>query len=473
MTAASLADWLERLATSPVVDALEVFVAAFPVVLALLAIDSSRQFHLDRRGIVTERLEPTEEVLAQARRAWPVVTVVIPARDEERTIAATVRTALALRWPQVEVVVVDDGSVDATRRVVLDLSRELWQESADPSSSASNREPSHDAATSSSTALGSGRRLRCIGKDRAEGKSSALNDAIATCSGEIVLILDADTVVAEDVVELMAAQLFHHPDLGAVASDVRVLDTARLIQKLQAIEFSATVSTQRRGHAAWGRISTMSGACALLRRGAIEDVGGFDPRQPAEDIEMTWRLQSRGWRVGYEPQALVGTFMPTTLRGWFRQRTRWARGLVCAVRSNGAASSRRPVMWPLLGEAVLSVLWCHALLATLVLWGACVVAGVPVHGNSLLIGRWGALTLGVGVAQILWGMHLDRRDDPGIVRLWPFVPLFPLWYWAMPAIVVVLTTVPTLLHPPTGPARWAGVRGRGWRPPPLDGRPSA
>jgi biofilm PGA synthesis N-glycosyltransferase PgaC len=450
MIAASLAALLEQVADSRVVDVVEIFVAAFPVVLAMMAIDSSRQFHLDRRGIVTERLEPSADVLARAHREWPVVSVVVPTRDEEHTIADTIAAALALRWPEVEVIVVDDGSVDGTRAVVREAMASL--------DSAADGAPS--------------RRLRLLAKDRAEGKSSALNDAIASCSAEIVLIVDADTVIADDVVELMAAQLSHHLDLGAVAADVRVLDTARLIQKLQAIEFSATVSTQRRGHAAWGRISTISGACALLRRRAVEEVGGFDRVQPAEDIEITWRLQSAGWRVGYEPSALVGTYMPTTLRGWFRQRRRWARGLVCALRTDGRAATRRPTMWPLLAEATLSVLWCHALVAMTALWTLCVLAGTPVEGNSLLIGRWGALTLGVAVAQILWGMHLDRRDDPRTARLWPYVPLFPLGYWAMSAIVVVWTTVPTLLRPPSGPARWSGVRGvpgaRGarWQPRP-------
>jgi biofilm PGA synthesis N-glycosyltransferase PgaC len=255
----------------------------------------------------------------------------------------------------------------------------------------------------------------------------------------------------------MAAQLRQHPDLGAVAANVRVLDTSRLLQKLQAIEFSSTVSTQRRGHAAWGRISTISGACALFRRTALLEVGGFDATQPAEDIEITWRMQTRGWRAGYEPQALAGTFMPTTARGWFRQRRRWARGLVCALRTNGGAAARDVRMWPLLAEAVLSVVWCHVVVALTVLWVACMLVGTEVAGNSLLIGHWGAFSLLVSVGQILWGMHLDRDDDPTIRRLWPYAPLFPLVYWWMSAITVTTTTLPVLLRPPRGTVAWASA----------------
>lgn len=311
-----IAGLLDTIIASRALHVLEVFAAAFPVLIAVLAIDSSRQFHLDRRGIVTQRLEPSGDDLAAARAAWPGVSVVIPARNEQHTIADTLEAALHLRWPQLEVIVIDDGSTDATRQMVEHIADRV-RRTGD-----------------------TGRRITLITKDRAEGKARSLNEAIAATDNELVLILDADTAVADDIVELVAPQLHHHPDVGAVAANVRVLDTARLLQKLQAIEFSSTVSTQRRGHAAWGRISTISGACALLRRSALIEVGGFDATQPAEDIELTWRLQTQGWRVGYEPQALVGTFMPTTMRGWFKQRTRCARGLVNALQANGRAALR-------------------------------------------------------------------------------------------------------------------------------------
>ena len=428
-----ITDLLESIAASPVVHILEIFTAAFPVVLALIAIDSSRQFHLDRRGIVTRRLEPSRADLDAARADWPSVSVIIPARNEAHIIADTLDAALHLRWPDVEVIVIDDGSTDHTRRIVEHIAARV-----------------HDRGDTT-------RRVRLIAKDCAEGKARALNDAIASTPNDLVLILDADTAVSDDIVELMATQLHHHHDVGAIAANVRVLDTARLLQKLQAIEFSATVSTQRRGHASWGRISTISGACALLRRSALIDVGGFDPTQPAEDIELTWRMQTRGWRVGYEPQAVAGTFMPTTVRGWFKQRTRWARGLVNALRANGRAAARDSRMWPLLVEAVLSVVWCHVIVGLTALWIACLAAGVPVVGNSLLIGHWGALTILVSIGQILWGMHLDKADDPTIGRVRLYAPLFPLAYWWMSAIVVAVTTVPTLLRPSRHDVAWTAA----------------
>ena len=332
-----------------------------------------------------------------------------------------------------EVVVIDDGSTDHTGRIVEHIAQRL-----------ADRGEEH-------------RRVRLITKPTAQGKARALNDAIAQVHNELILILDADTKVADDVVELMATQLHHHRDLGAVAANVRVLDTARLLQKLQAIEFSSTVSTQRRGHAAWGRISTISGACALLRRSVLDEIGGFDTTQPAEDIELTWRMQTRGWRVGYEPRALVGTFMPTTLRGWLKQRTRWARGLVEALRKNGGAAVRDYRMWPLLAEATLSIVWCHLIVGLTLLWTACIAAGVSPTGGSPFIGHWGALTILISVGQILWGLRLDRADDPTVSRLWPYAPLFPLVYWWMSALVVTFTTVPTLLRCSRSDVAWTAA----------------
>jgi hypothetical protein len=114
-------------------------------------------------------------------------------------------------------------------------------------------------------------------------------------------------------------------------------------------------------------------------------------------------------------------------------------------------------MWPLLAEAVLSIVWCHVIVALTALWVVCVAAGVPVVGNSLLIGRWGALTILVSIGQILWGIRLDRADDPTITRVWPYAPLFPLAYWWMSAIVVAVTTVPTLLRPSRHEVAWTAA----------------
>lgn len=403
---------------------LQLFVAWFPVLFAFMAINSSRQLLLDRRGIVTQRLEPSGDDIESAHRRWPVLTVVVPTHNGSDSVGRTIDDVRHLAWPRLEVIVVDDGSTDGTGALLDRIAREHPE-------------------------------IRVVHKMANEGKSAALNDAIALATGGILLICDDDALLPPSTAVLLAAQLAHHDDLAAVTANPRMLRTERLIEKLQAVEFSTTVSTQRRGHSAWGRISTISGVCTMFRTDVLRDVGGFDVRQPTEDIEITWRLQCAGWRVGYEPAATIGTYPMPTMRRWFRQRRRWATGLVRAVITNfgDAIRPRNYAVWPLLLEAIGSILWCHLYFGLVAVWLVCLAIGVPVTGDAVIIGEWGAFTLCVTIAQILWGMHLDREDDPTITRLRPYAPLFPLVYWWLLALTVVVSTVPALF-PRRRNVRW-------------------
>jgi poly-beta-1,6-N-acetyl-D-glucosamine synthase len=270
------------------------FLGWFPMLFAFLVINSSRQFLLDRQGIVTQRLEPNAYEVLAAEDRWPVLSVLVSAREEEASLASCLDSVLGLNWPQVEVIAVDDGSSDATPEIL-----ERYRTTAG---------------------------VTVITHPQPQGKAASIDEASRWATGGILLVLDADAVLMPETALLLAAQLEHHPDLGAVTGNPRVISTQRLIEKLQAIEFSATVAAQRRSHSSWGRISTMSGICTMFRQDALAAVGGFDPHQLTEDIEMTWRLQSRGWRVAYEPAAVLGTYMPATLGSWIRQRRRWVGG---------------------------------------------------------------------------------------------------------------------------------------------------
>ncbi|MFM7069526.1 MAG: glycosyltransferase, partial [Actinomycetes bacterium] len=294
------------------------------------------------------------------------------------------------------------------------------------------------------------RRLRVVRLEQNRGKAVALNTALEMATTELVLQLDADAVPERDLLEWLAPQLLRHDDVAAVTANPRVSDTSTLLGALQACEFSGTVSALRRGQAAWGRVCTMSGICTLVRRDVVLAAGGFDERMHTEDIELSWRLHTHGWRVTYEPEALVGMQVPTTLPAWWRQRTRWATGLVEALRVHARRIVRwdRRNLWPLAAESILSILWCHALVLSAALWvGFRLFAADSQFAESPLPGRWGAFTLAVGIFQVLWGMHLDARRDTGILRLWWVAPLYPLIYWWLSAASVVRTTVPALVRP--------------------------
>jgi biofilm PGA synthesis N-glycosyltransferase PgaC len=403
------------------------FLAGFPIFVAMFAINASRQYLLDRSRQATDYDLPHLPDLARAREKWPLVSVVIPARNEASTVTQTVQAALELHWPELEVIVIDDGSIDTT-------ATELEAFAAHPN-------------------------FCVISHDTPRGKSLSLNDALEIARSEIVLILDADAKPATNVLDRMVPHFLHYPDVAAVTGNPRVANTNKLLAKLQAIEFTSTVSTLRRGQSAWGRVNTMSGIMTALRRDVVLRLGGFSPMQPTEDIELTWRMHEAGYRCIYEPAAQVGMEVPETLSQWWSQRTRWSSGLVRVLQVHGISTLRKwewPLV-PLLLEALAAILWCHVLVVATIFWAVALWYGIPNLGNTLIIGHWGTMTVGIALGQVFWGIRLDSRHDKSIVTLWPLAPLYPILYWWLGALAVVWTTIPTMLTPPSI-ARWSLTR---------------
>ena len=413
-----MTDFLEALSVSPVYWVTMFFLAGFPIVMAALVVNGSRSFLLERSREATEQYFPHVLELADARKKWPLASVIIPARDEEHTIEGTIRASAALDWPAVEIIVINDGSSDGTGRVLDTLQRQIA--------------------------------FTVITHEESQGKSRSLNEALALVSSEVVLIMDADSEPASNVLNRMVPYFVMDKDVIAVTGNPRVVNASTLWAKMQAIEFTSTISALRRGQSAWGRVNTMSGVLSVLRRREILDLGGFSPEQPTEDIELTWRLHRAGYRCIYEPAALSAMRVPESMRQWWRQRYRWSSGLVRVLQAHGVGlvKERRWPMFPLLAEAVLSILWCHVLIVTTVLWIVAYGFGGIELGNSLIISHWGSMTVGVALVQIFWGMHLDSHHDKTINKLWPLAPIYPLLYWWAEAFVVVVATLPTLLTKP-------------------------
>jgi len=409
---------LLAIAENPFYVAAMWFLAGFPIVIAMVAINSSRQFLLDRRRDTTDYDFPHLGELAEARRKWPVVTILIPARNEAHTIRRTLESALALHWPELEIIVINDGSTDQTGVVLEDFTDNP--------------------------------QVAVITHETPRGKSLSLNEGFSVARSEVVMILDADAAPQKNVLDRMVPYLLHAPDVAGVTGNPRVANVDTLLAKLQAIEFTSTVSTLRRGQSVWGRVNTISGIMAVLRRDTVIELGGFSPVQPTEDIELTWRLHLAGYRCIYEPAAQVAMEVPEKISQLWAQRTRWSTGLVRVLQVHGVASIRR-WEWPLFPfvmEAVLAILWCHLLVAATVFWAFAASYGVLTVGNTLVIGHWGTMTVGIALGQVLWGMYLDSSHDKRITRLWPLAPLYPIIYWWFGALAVVRVTIPALFTKP-------------------------
>jgi poly-beta-1,6-N-acetyl-D-glucosamine synthase len=232
------------------------------------------------------------------------VTVLIAARNEAERIQETIAYVAGQDYlGPIEVLVVDNGSTDGTRAVA----------------------EAFGAAT--------GQPVRCIDEPR-PGKSHALNTGLAAVGTELVITLDADTLLHPRAVRQLVARLLSAPpDVQAVAGSVLVRNSRdSLWTRMQEWDYFLGIASVKRMQGLYQGTLVAQGAFSLYRARAVSAAGGW-PDAIGEDIVLTWQLMRQGARVYYEPSAVAFTAAPTRLVHLARQRARWARGMVEGLRS--------------------------------------------------------------------------------------------------------------------------------------------
>lgn len=416
-------DVLSLLAGSLPLHALLGFIAFYPMITAVVWVVTALVYSARREGSGSEAFYAIHD------DELPLVTVMVPAYREQDGIGATLEALHHLDYPHYEVLVVDDGSPDDTARVA----REHVERDE---------------------------RFRLLIKTVNEGKALAMNDAMPLVRGTVVVVVDADARLHRDALRAIAAHFVRLPRVAAVTGNPRVANRVTIVAELQTLEFTSIVSLLRRAQVVWGRILTVSGVVSAFRVSALRDVGLFDPSMATEDIDVSWRLQRKFYDIRYEPRALVDMTVPATLPALWRQRRRWALGLVQVLRRHRAVihtwKNRRH--WPVFVEAVLSVVWAHAFLLMLVFWGLCLTVGVRPPGASPFPNAWGMVVATACLVQLAFGVRLDRRYDRSVSTAFWIAPLYPLGYWLLMSLVTVRSTLPALLRAQPSVARWSTVR---------------
>jgi poly-beta-1,6 N-acetyl-D-glucosamine synthase len=248
------------------------------------------------------------------------VSVLIAAYNEAPVIARTIRAVLASREPPLEVIVVDDGSWDATGEVVEELAE-------------------------------TERCVRLLRQQNA-GKATALNRGITAARGELLVCLDADTLFSPETLGRLVAH-FSDARVGAVAGNVKVGNRINVWTRWQALEYITSQNLDRRAYALLDAITVVPGAVGAWRRSAVVGVGGFQVDTLAEDMDLTWRLRRAGWRIANETSAHGFTEAPDSLETLYRQRFRWSFGTLQCLWKHRAALGR--VGW--FGRLALPTLW--------------------------------------------------------------------------------------------------------------------
>jgi cellulose synthase/poly-beta-1,6-N-acetylglucosamine synthase-like glycosyltransferase/peptidoglycan/xylan/chitin deacetylase (PgdA/CDA1 family) len=226
----------------------------------------------------------------------PPVSVVVPAFNEEAGIVTAVRSIAESPYPDLEVVVVDDGSTDATADLVESLQ------------------------------LPNVRLLRQANA----GKAAALNAGIAVATHDVIVTVDGDTAFEPHTV-MHLVQPFAYPVVGAVSGNPKVANRGGLLGRWQHLEYVMGSNLDRRMYDLIGCMPTVPGAIGAFRRQALDAVGGLSVDTLAEDTDLTMAIGRAGWRVVYADRARAWTEAPATLSDLWKQRYRWSYGTMQAL----------------------------------------------------------------------------------------------------------------------------------------------
>ena len=263
----------------------------------------------------------------------PKVAVLIPAYNEEKVIERTIRAALNSNYPNLRVIVIDDGSKDRT----LEVARRAFAAEA---------------------AAG---KVLILGKPNS-GKAEALNFGIEHIGdAELFVGIDADTIIAPDAISRLVPH-FINPKVGAIAGNAKVGNRVNLWTRWQALEYITSQNFERRALDVLGAVSVVPGAIGAWRVSAVREAGGYHIDTVAEDADLTMALLRLGYRVEYEDMALAYTEAPTNANGLMRQRFRWSFGILQAVYKHRGVMARKGA----LGWVALPNIWIFQIFLPLV-----------------------------------------------------------------------------------------------------------
>ncbi len=334
--------------------------------------------------------------------AMPPVSIIVPAYNEAVGIEAAVRSLAASDYPDVEIIVVDDGSDDGTADIVEAL-----------------------ALTN----------VRVVRQPN-QGKAVALNTGIATARNDILVMVDGDTVFQADTVGWLV-QPFQDGRVGAVSGNTKVGNRRGLLGRWQHLEYVVGFNLDRRMYDLLMCMPTVPGAIGAFSREALTAVGGVSTDTLAEDTDLTMAVNRAGYRVVYEHRALAWTEAPASLSALWRQRYRWCYGtLQSAWKHRRAVLDKGPGRR--LGRVGLPYLLSFQVLLPLL---APVVDVFALYGLVFLspwrvLGYW----LGFLLLQVLTSAYALRLDGERMRPLWS-LPLQQFIYRQLMYLVVIQSLV--------------------------------
>ncbi|EOQ02072.1 poly-beta-1,6-N-acetyl-D-glucosamine synthase [Bacillus cereus] len=337
----------------------------------------------------------------------PFVSILVPCYNEEKNIQETIKQLLQQNYPNYEIIIINDGSIDRTASVV---------------NSIMDGEPN----------------VRFIDLKENQGKANALRLGLLASNGDYLVCVDADALLEPTALQYMIPHFLTKNNgrrIGAVTGNPRVRNRSSLLSKIQISEYSSVVGLIKRTQHIYGKIMTVSGVVVAFRKQAVLDCGLWDRDIITEDIAITWRLQKHFWDIVYEPKAICWMLVPETIYGLWKQRVRWAQGgLEVMLRHWNIFSDWRQVgLYVIFIEQVLSLLWA-------ILWGIVTILflfKVSLNLEILHLFTISSCLLSVTcIIQFFIGILVDSKYDSNLKREYLWAIWYPVCYWYINVFVV-------------------------------------
>lgn len=386
-----------------VFEILSIFVFVYPAGMAIYWFMAGACYYLFKEGKLNEpisRYLPGEQV--------PMISLMVPCYNEGNNLDESIPHLLQLRYPNYELIFINDGSKDNTAEVI-----DRW----------AAKEP----------------RITALHQEN-QGKASALNHGLTVAKGKYVACIDGDAVLDYYALDYMVQALEQDPKYAATTGNPRVRNRSTILGRLQVSEFSSIIGLIKRAQGLMGTIFTVSGVCCLFRKDVMEEIGGWSTNMITEDIDISWKIQIAGYNIMYEPRALCWVLMPESIKGLYKQRLRWAQGGAEAIMKYFSKiwHWRNRRLWPMYIEYFATVIWAF-------LWVLlAVIALIQKYIFDISIENMGLFETNISIMffafflQCLLSLYIDSRYERNLLRYGLSCIWYPYVYWLLNTVTLLV-----------------------------------
>jgi len=360
-------------------------------------------------------LSKNREDLRPDIKSYPRMSVIIPAYNEEKVIAHTIRGLLETEYPNKEIIFVDDGSTDKTLDIVNQFKG----------------------------------KITILHKENG-GKATALNYGIACSNGEIVVIVDADTIIGRTSLKEIVKGFDVHKKVVAVAGNVKVRNRTNWITKCQALEYITGIQIVRRAFEIFGSITIIPGALGAFKKSMLEECGSYGKDTIVEDYDQTIKLLKAGFITSGSTKATAYTEAPNTLKNFVLQRKRWFRGNIQVFKRHSDALTNQRFGY--LQKLSLPYLFLGMVIAPIIGLTAIINAifGIII-GDGMYVLQVTSIFVGVHYLMTALALRIDGED----MKLLPYAGFLVFGY---KQIVDILLLVALIENFRNTKAMWTSAR---------------